>query len=285
MLDFPRVEAYKLRFLDRDHAELPLGVGVHAVGRIDPVDGRDSGARAIDLVEDAPLLRICVDRRGVWMTVEPTVGGVHVNGRPVQRLAMLRPGDAVFADGVEMTLVAARGVETVPRHMLSAPVEDGGDPRVLLRGVGGRYHGRSFTLEQPRLIGRAGEADIRVDDPAFDERHARIEVNGDAIVLRDLGSADGSMVNGDIVRDALLQPGDQIVFDPHHRFVVEAPARHRVQHQQASGQLESDEYALEQGQPLAYEGWRQSTRRLPSLLLTALLLALGLGALLLFGAH
>lgn len=279
------MEAFRLRFPNQDHAELPLGMGVHAIGRIDPVDGRPPRGSTLGPVENAALLRFCIDRRGVWMTVEQTAHGVHVNGRPVRRMAMLRPGDAVFVDGVEMTLVAAGGVDPVPPQLLSAPAESGGDPRVLLRGVGGRHHGRSFTLEQPRLAGRAGDADIRVDDPAFAERHARIEVHGEAIVLRDLGSADGSMVNGESVRDALLHPGDQIVFDPHHRFVVEAPARSRILHQHAAGQVDNAADAADQGQTEIHREWRRSARRLPTLLLTALLLALGLGALLLFGVR
>ena len=282
MLDSLGVEAFRLRFPNLDHAELPLGLGVHAVGRIDRGDGTQRQDRAIGLVEAAPLLRFCVDRRGVWMTIDEEVRGVHVNGRPVQRMAMLRPGDAVFVDGVEMALVAARGVDAMPQALVSAPVE-GGDPRVVLRGVGGRYHGRSLTLEQPRLIGSATDADIRIDDPACAERHARIELHGQAIVLRDLGSADGSVVNGEAVRDALLQPGDQIVFDPHHRFVLEAPARH-LTHQDASV-LPDPDPADNIGMTDARSAWRHSARRLPWLLLAALLLAGALSALLLFGAR
>src|SRR3546814_6524338 len=87
------------------------------------------------------------------------------------------------------------------------------------------YHGRSFTLEQPRLVGRSSDADIRIDDPSFADRHARLDLLGDDIILRDLGSAEGTLVNGEPMRDALLRPGDQVVFDAHHRFVVEAPMR------------------------------------------------------------
>src|SRR3546814_371936 len=44
----------------------------------------------------------------------------------------------------------------------------------------------------------------------------------------DLGSAEGTLANGEPMRDALLRPGDQVVFDAHHRFVVEAPMRGRT---------------------------------------------------------
>jgi pSer/pThr/pTyr-binding forkhead associated (FHA) protein len=159
------------------------------------------------------------------------------------------------------------------------PDEEIDDPRVVLRGVGGRYHGRSFTLDRPRVVGSSTEADVRIDDPAFAERHARIGLQGGAIVLRDLGSEEGSVVNGETLRDALLQPGDQIVFDAHHRFVIEAPAR-AMQRDELLPVLDDDvdERVAEARQALGH-----SARRLPWLLLAALLIAAALSALLLFG--
>ncbi|MFL6593459.1 MAG: FHA domain-containing protein [Luteimonas sp.] len=222
------------------------------------------------------LVKVCMDRRGVWLTVEDAAG-VHVNGRPVQRMAMLRMGDAVYVDGTEIVLVGSRSVDVPPR-LASAPVEAGSDLRVVLRGVGGRYHGRSFTLERPRLVGRVSEADIRIDDSAFADRHARIDLSGDTIVLRDLGSAEGSIVNGEPVRDAILKPGDQIVFDAHHRFVIEAPAPTTTSRDEA---MPADGDLAEHAQQAARNA--RSTRRLPWLLLAALLIAAALSALLLLG--
>jgi hypothetical protein len=195
---------------------------VHAFGRIGDTVGRVDDA-------DAQLVRLFVDRRGVWMTVSEGARGVHVNGRPVLRMAMLRLGDSIYLDGVEMVLMSERPSEPLPGALRHVPGEFRGDPRVVVRGVGGQHHGRSFTLEAPRLVGRSEEADIRIDDPSFAERHARIEMIGDRIVLRDLGAGEGSVVNGQPMRDAVLMPGDQIVFDTHHRFVIEAPAANTTQ--------------------------------------------------------
>jgi pSer/pThr/pTyr-binding forkhead associated (FHA) protein len=101
----------------------------------------------------------------------------------------------------------------------------------------------------------------------------------DVIVLRDLGSAEGSIVNGEQVRDAVLRPGDQIVFDAHHRFVVEAPAR-------AMGQAGAPELSDDENRELpSPQGSGRSGRRLPWLLLAALLIAMALSALLLFGVQ
>jgi hypothetical protein len=266
MLDSPRVDDLKLRF-DDNGTELPLGPGMHGVGR--------GGDDAIGLVSDqeSPLLRFCVDRRGVWLTVADGVRGIHVNGRPVRRMAMLRPGDAIHAEGSELTLM--RDAEH-PASALPDAADAPGDLRLVLRGVGGQYHGRSITLERPRLVGRAPEADIRIDNQAFPERHARLEHHAGRVLLRDLDSGESSAVNGQPVRDAVLLPGDQVVFDARHRFVVEAPARQLPPEQAVEVDLASTR--------LGADGRATSpARRLPWLLLAALLIAGALSLLLLFG--
>ena len=276
MLDCRGMETLKLRLADDDRSELTLGVGVHAVG---PIDGRDG---RLGLIEDAQAARVrfCVDRRGVWLTVADGARGVHVNGREVQRMAMLRVGDAVYVDGVEMRVVGSEPPELPGAALNEAASDATGDPRVVLRGVGGQYHGRSFTLEHPRLVGRSSEADIRIDDPTFADRHARLDLVGDRIILRDLGSAEGTMVNGEPMRDALLRPGDQVVFDAHHRFVVEAPMRGRS----AREDMQESQVDIDAGQGQARPAQPASPWRLPWLLLAALVIAGLLALLLLFGS-
>ena len=204
---------------------------------------------------------------------------VHVNGRPVRQMAMLRVGDAIYLEGAELLLL---GLHSAAAASLppAAAANDEADARIVLRGVGGQYHGRSFTLSRPLLVGRGADCDIRIDDPAFSERHARIERNGDQVLLRDHGTGEGSMVNGELVRDAFLQPGDQVVFDAHQRFVVEAPG-------QPGNARDPLAQALDEIPGPAYEPRIVSApgnaRRLPWLLLAALLIAVGLSALLLFG--
>jgi hypothetical protein len=191
-------------------------------------------------------------------------------------------GDTVFFDGNEIVLAASRPPPAPPP---AEPFPETGvdDPRMVLRGVGGRYHGRSFTLDRARVVGSAADADVRIDDPAFAERHAQIGLQGGVVVLRDLGSVDGSVVNGETLRDAVLQPGDQIVFDAHHRFVIEAPARapRRDESMPVFDDDEADEHVAQARE--ARQALSHSARRLPWLLLAALLLAAALSALLLFG--
>ena len=82
------------------------------------------------------------------------------------------------------------------------------DPRMVLRGVGGQHHGRCFSLDQPRRVGRA--ADCRHPHRRAGVRRAP---RGDRAAWRRRGAARawaparGSLVNGYPVRDALAAAG------------------------------------------------------------------------------
>lgn len=266
------MENLRLHFSNRQLPDRPLPMGVHRVVR------EAAGTLGVgDNAQGALLAQVCVDQRGMWLQVANGVRGVHVNGRPVKRMSLLRAGDSIYLDGVELLLRAAyEGVDAVPPTD-PATAED---PRVVLRGIGGEHHGRSFPLCRPCLVGRARDATLRIDDPAFAEHHAQLELRGDRVLLRDLGSAEGSLVNGSPVRDALLKAGDQVVFDGRHRFVIEVPwLPHTALEPLTAEPVETPPTEPVQ-RPLS-----QSARRWPWLLLAALLLAGALSALLLFGAH
>lgn len=279
MLGSRRVENLRLHFGsgfgdgsgNRQPPDRALVSGVHRVVR------ESNGALGVgDGVQGALLAQFCVDRRGLWLQIAGSGRSIHVNGRPVRRMALLRAGDTVYMEGAEILVQAShQGVDALPQ----ADAADAGDPRIVLRGVGGKHHGRSFTLAQPSLVGRTRAADIRIDDPTFAERHAQLERRGDRVLLRDLGSVAGSLVNGVAVRDALLAAGDQVAFGNQHRFVVEVPwLESGGERQETDATASADDDGASVDAPR-----RHSVKRWPWLLLAALLLAVALSALLLFG--
>jgi hypothetical protein len=266
------VQNLRLHFSNRPAPDRPLTTGVHRIVR------EATGTIGVgDALQGALLAQICVDRRGLWLQVANGMRGVHINGRPVRRMAVLRPGDAVFVEGVELLLQSG--------YASAADLRDSdagqGDMRVVLRGLGGKYHGKSVSLEQPRVVGRARDAHIRIDDPGFAERHARLELRGERVLLRDLGSVEGTRVNGVPVRDALLVAGDQIVFDAQHRFVLEVPWAPSAKLEDAAPMDDAGTTPADGGTPARPAS---SMLRWPWLLLAALLMAGALSALLLFGA-
>ena len=167
------------------------------------------------------------DRRGMWLRVPPGTPGVHLNARPVRRLARLQVGDQICLEQIQVVIGegdAAAIDRNIPASVppVLAETHRASASRVVLRAISGSHFGRSFSLVEPKIVGRSPGCDIRIDDPALADRHAQFELHSDRVVLRALSQAEGSVVNGVTVRDAVLSPGDQIVIDQ-HRFVLEAP--------------------------------------------------------------
>lgn len=72
--------------------------------------------------------------------------------------------------------------------------------------------GRDHPLAKGELlIGRSPECDLMIDDPLVSRQHARIWWDGSAAIFEDLGSRNGSRVNGNLVRQATqLEHGDRL---------------------------------------------------------------------------
>jgi hypothetical protein len=102
------------------------------------------------------------------------------------------------------------------------------DPR-MAEGTGGVGAGslilptnqRVVLGEQPVVIGRQPECNIQLHDTNVSRRHAEIRPRGTGYVLVDLGSTNGSRVNGMRVSEHVLQDGDEVLIG-NTRMVFEA---------------------------------------------------------------
>jgi serine/threonine-protein kinase len=85
--------------------------------------------------------------------------------------------------------------------------------RVTLRVLEGPYTGREFAFDQHDtfLIGRSDAAHLYLpEDKFFSRHHCLLEIAPPRCFLRDLGSTNGTFVNGQKVAEAFLQSGDRI---------------------------------------------------------------------------
>ncbi len=85
--------------------------------------------------------------------------------------------------------------------------------QLILRFISGKYQGQEFTLDAQRevVIGRASDLALVLVEDMVSRKHARIECSGDAIVIEDLGSTNGTFVNGEKISRATLKEGDRIL--------------------------------------------------------------------------
>ena len=82
--------------------------------------------------------------------------------------------------------------------------------------------GQIFPLSQHTILGRDSECDITIPGTHLSRKHVEIAISGNKLLVKDLGSSNGTFVNGKKVTDAELVPGDQIQFDV-LTFSVEGP--------------------------------------------------------------
>ncbi len=71
--------------------------------------------------------------------------------------------------------------------------------------------GKKYNLNRPQfIIGRSSKADIQIDQEAVSRNHCKIINTGKAILLRDMGSTNGTYINDELIDEYVLRDGDYI---------------------------------------------------------------------------
>ena len=111
------------------------------------------------------------------------------------------PAPAAYADDATGMHVASEGFGD----------SDHGQPRLRVQTAAGLKAGSAYDLSEGALLGRGDNADIRLQDTFASSQHARLVPQGDVMVLEDLGSTNGTYLNGEPLRGPQpLHVGDSI---------------------------------------------------------------------------
>jgi hypothetical protein len=113
-----------------------------------------------------------------------------------------------FVGPVEVEIFESDGLKT-GRFSVTAEVRESEDGGFLAELV--LPDGRRVAMgSQPLVIGRLPECDVVLNDSNVSRRHAELRRNGDGVFLTDLGSTNGTRVNGTPVREQILVSGDEV---------------------------------------------------------------------------
>ena len=107
------------------------------------------------------------------------------------------------------------------RRQSTAPdLRAGVAPRLIVVAAMGHEPGTTFDLHGGATMGRSDNAEIRVDDPFASSAHARIFPRGDFMYVEDMGSTNGTYLNGRQIRTAeRLKVADVIrIGDSEYRY-------------------------------------------------------------------
>lgn len=163
-------------------------------------------------------LRIQQDRRGWVLQVLPAGNRIYVNARPVRERALLRAGDILSVGDCRMVLCADEAPQG--RSPLNVPALE--RCTVGLRAVAGPLSGRVFPVREKLELGPHGR--IPLELPQGEQAAIRVVWRSNQLWLESAQQSERYplRVNGVVMQEAALLPGDQVGLAM-HRFVVDAP--------------------------------------------------------------
>lgn len=96
-----------------------------------------------------------------------------------------------------------------------------------LRFISGKYQGGEFPLlsEREIVVGRSSDLDMVLVEDMVSRKHAKISTQGNQIVIMDLGSTNGTFVNGEKIKKTRLKEGDRILIGTSILKVVASDAK------------------------------------------------------------
>jgi hypothetical protein len=102
-----------------------------------------------------------------------------------------------------------RGVGPAMASGFGGGAATGSGPRLV--AMGGAYLGQVFPIQGVAVIGRDASNPVPLDrDTTASRRHAQITDQGGSYHIQDLGSSNGTYVNGAKITDTQLSPGDEV---------------------------------------------------------------------------
>ena len=203
---------FQLRALDSDAKPYWLVEKRYIFGADDEAHFRaftgstDDAQAALEVGEDSVML---YKLRGT--------SAVLINDQAVIRSAALKAGD-------EFRIGKARFRLEDPKLQRSHNFAAGARAPALwsLKARNSALASKIFELRDTMTLGRAQDCDIRLNVVHLSRHHAKLTVRKDGVYVDDLGSSNGTFVNGNRVQAATLRAGDEVAFDT-LRFVVQGP--------------------------------------------------------------
>jgi pSer/pThr/pTyr-binding forkhead associated (FHA) protein len=120
-----------------------------------------------------------------------------------------RPGVEAVPQVAQPPPPDATGLYSASRAL--GATEGSAIPLLRVERAVGLEAGSAFELEHEVILGRGPSADIQLEDTFASSRHARIAAQGSVMVIEDLGSTNGTFLNGEPLRGPQpLHHGDRI---------------------------------------------------------------------------
>ncbi|MBU2885118.1 FHA domain-containing protein [Gilvimarinus agarilyticus] len=199
----------KIRFKNKKYSAVWLVEPSIGIGR----------SRANELVVSAPdiadkHLTVEVNHEALELVNLVPGSSVSVNGEKVGERTKIKPGDVISLASIELEIIDPKDdsvtsessrQSTNPRN----PVSTGWALKANHTALGNRV----YPLQADNIVGRSSDCDITLAAAHLSRRHARLDVKQGVLYVKDLGSANGTYLNGKAITEARVKRGDELRFD------------------------------------------------------------------------
>ena len=228
----------KLVFPHKEHKDFELIGDVFTIGSSDDaavkIEAIGMSSIHATLIKDGGSYALKIDNPGCMASV---------NGRLVKKTKEVREGDLMIIAQVHCKLMG----ETVEKHNENRTRIRMALPQYVLRGVSGVYFGKTFPLRGKTSLGRHSDNDIFVNVDGISRKHAVIKVLSDSLEIEDMGSSNGTYVNGKKIIQSKIDIGDEIKLD-NIRFLIQSPTAQLDRDSQKSNSTDASKATTESSQ-------------------------------------
>lgn len=193
----------KLRFKDNKYNAVWLVEPKVTIGRLS----------SNDLVVDEPgvanhQLEILVDHERLTLINSAPEQPVKVNGELLTEPRPLHINDIILLGQRELVVVDPKS----DAKATASPAAPAGSAWAL-KANHSSLANRVFPIKESTIVGRSSDCDISLGAAHLSRRHAQLQVLEGLLYVKDLGSANGTYLNGKKITEARVKRGDELRFD------------------------------------------------------------------------
>ncbi|MCC2639142.1 MAG: hypothetical protein K0Q68_2861, partial [Moraxellaceae bacterium] len=143
-----------------------------------------------------------------------SVNGTFVNGEKVTGKREVKAGDVIRFHLIDVQLLdPSKGPAPALPAAVKRDLEKPAVPLWQVKALTGAISGKMFLMDGTKIIGRDPGCDIIINGPHVSRRHAELSIRGGKLWVKDLGSSNGTFVNGKRMEEVALKNGDEVKFD------------------------------------------------------------------------
>jgi pSer/pThr/pTyr-binding forkhead associated (FHA) protein len=153
-----------------------------------------------------------------------SVNGTYVNGEKITGKREIQTGDVIRFYLVDVQIIdPSKGPAPELPAAVKRDLEKPALPQWQIKAMTGTISGKMFLIDGTKVIGRDPGCDIVVAGAHVSRRHAELSIRSGKLWVKDLGSSNGSFVNGKRHDEIALKNGDEVKFDA-MTFKIVGPA-------------------------------------------------------------